>query len=74
MGTRRAVNLSMSVDLLDRAKALNINLSQALEPHLRELVREAEAAAWRRDNRESIEAFNRYIEENGVFGEEWRSW
>lgn len=74
MGIRKPLNLSIDASLVDRAKALDINLSQALEGKLREIVRDAEAEAWRRANRTSIEAFNRYIEENGVFGEEWRAW
>lgn len=74
MGKKRAVNVSLDAELVTRAKALDINLSRALEPGLREIVRELEMERWKDENREAIESFGRYIEEHGVFGEEWRSW
>lgn len=74
MGQRKAINVSLDADLVDRAKALDINISQAIEPGLREIVREAEMQRWREENRGALESFSRYIEEHGAFGEEWRSW
>jgi antitoxin CcdA len=40
------------------------------------LLTEAEerAAAWRRDNADAIASYNRYVEENGAFGEDLRTW
>jgi antitoxin CcdA len=44
------------------------------------LKRAAEKAAqersrrWARENAASIEAHNRFVEEHGAFGAEWRSW
>jgi post-segregation antitoxin (ccd killing protein) len=29
---------------------------------------------WARESAASIEAHNRFVEENGPFGAEWRSW
>jgi antitoxin CcdA len=72
MGDKKPVNLSLDAELLARAKALEINLSQALEPKLREIVRVAEAEAWRAENASAIRSFNEHVEKNGVFGGEWR--
>lgn len=73
MGHKRPVNLSLDADLVARAKALDVNLSQILEQQLVEIVRRAEETAWRRENAEAIDAYNRRVEQDGVFGEEWRT-
>ncbi|MDD2767920.1 MAG: type II toxin-antitoxin system CcdA family antitoxin [Methylococcus sp.] len=70
---KKAVNLSANAELLREAKALNINLSQAFETHLAELVRARKQEQWLAENLSAIEAYNRRIEETGVFGDGWRS-
>jgi antitoxin CcdA len=69
---RKPTNVSINGDLLRRAKALNINLSQALERTLVELVREATRAQWLQENREAIEEYNARIDRAGVFSHELR--
>lgn len=69
-GRKRAANLSVDGDLLEKARALGINLSQVLDGELRRLVREAEAAAWQEENREAIEAYNRRVAEEGILSDE----
>lgn len=66
---RKATNVTVDADLLERARALNINLSKALEERLRQLVREANEAAWLAENKEAIEAYNRRIAEEGLWSE-----
>ena len=66
---KKATNLSVNRDLLERAKALNINLSQSFEQHLEMLVREAEQKRWRAENRDAIESYNERIEREGVFSD-----
>lgn len=73
-GPRRAVNVSIDAEILAAAKAQGINLSQTLEEVLRKLTQEARDAKWAEENREVIESFNRFIEKNGVFGEEFQDW
>jgi antitoxin CcdA len=68
--TKRSANLSVDAELLDKARALNVNLSQALDRELRRIVREAEAAAWLEENREAIEAYNRRVDEQGILSDE----
>ncbi|PLX85519.1 MAG: acetoacetyl-CoA synthase [Desulfuromonas sp.] len=66
---KKPTNLSLNSDLLKQAKALNINLSRALEERLAELVREARRAQWLRDNRPALEEYNRRVEQEGVFSD-----
>lgn len=69
---KKAVNLSVSGDLLRQARALDINLSQLLEERLIETVREAKEKAWREENRQAIEEYNALIAERGSFGDHHR--
>ena len=69
----KAVNLSVDAELLARAKAAKVNLSSVLEEALSRSVREREERRWRDENKSAIEAYNRFTEENGIFGEDFRS-
>jgi antitoxin CcdA len=66
---RKPTNVSINSDLLRQAKALNINLSQALERTLVEIVREARRAQWLEENRQAIEEYNDRIDRTGVFSD-----
>jgi antitoxin CcdA len=70
---KRPTNLTVNEDLLRQARELGINLSQAFEQKLEELVRAAKAARWAEENREAIEAHNRFVAEHGVFGDKYRA-
>ncbi len=63
---RRPVNLTVREDLVAAAKELGINASQAAEQGLDAAVRTAREQAWLKENAEAIEAYNRWIEENGL--------
>ena len=69
---KKAANLSIDAGLLREAKALGINLSQFAEQRLAEEVRRRRWDAWRAENRAAIEAYNRHIERDGTFGDEYR--
>lgn len=66
MTRRRATNITLSEPLLAEARALGINISQACERALVAEVAAARREAWRRENREAIEAWNQYVEEHGT--------
>ncbi|MGV8839397.1 MAG: type II toxin-antitoxin system CcdA family antitoxin [Bauldia sp.] len=68
------MNLSIEAELVDRAKALDINLSQALEAKLRDIVREEETSRWQREHEGAIDAWNLWIEENGIPLDDLRAW
>jgi antitoxin CcdA len=66
---KKAVNLTVNSDLLRQAREMKINLSQSLEAKLEQLLREERARRWQEENREAIEAHNRYVEKYGVFND-----
>ena len=66
---RRPTNVSLDSDLLRDARELGVNVSRACEQGLAEEVRKRKWAKWQEDNRESIEAYNRYIEKHGCMSE-----
>ena len=69
---RKAVNLSIDSDLLQQAREMKINLSKTLEAQLERMIREERARRWKEENREAMEAFNRWMEEHGVFSDRLR--
>lgn len=69
---KKAVNLSVNSDLLKEAKDMNINLSNMLEKTLEQKIREEKIKNWQEENKDFIEAYNKDVEENGLFAEEHR--
>lgn len=70
---KRATNLSLSVDVLDAAKSLQINVSQLCDNHLREVVRGVQERRWREEHADFFAAYNTSIETNGLPLDEWRA-
>lgn len=70
---KKPTNVTIRADLLEQARELKLNLSQEFETHLAEVIRKRRAEQWLRDNREAIEAYNRFVAENGVFSDGLRS-
>ena len=70
---KRAVNLSLSADVLDAAKSLKINVSQVCDAHLREVVRQELERRWREDHADFIAVYNATIESEGLPLDEWKS-
>jgi antitoxin CcdA len=66
---KKAVNLSINTDLLRQARELNVNLSKALEERLAEILKEERARRWQEENREAIDAHNRFVEKHGLFND-----
>jgi antitoxin CcdA len=62
----------LRIDLVQRAKALGLNLSEVVENALEEAIRKAEQARWLAENKEAIEQYNAFVEKHGYFGEEFR--
>lgn len=71
---KKPTNVSINSELLADARAFGLNLSAELEERLTETLRQRRAEQWLRDNRAAIEAYNKFVEENGIFGEEFRGW
>lgn len=72
-GNKRAINLSLSVDVLDAAKSLQINVSQVCDSHLREVVRSELERRWREEHADFVAAYNAVVESEGLPLDEWRS-
>jgi antitoxin CcdA len=66
---KRAANLSVNAELLEQAKALDINLSATLEKALEAEVRARKREQWLAENREAIEAYNEHVREHGVWSD-----
>jgi len=66
---KKSANLSINADLLQQAKQLNINLSQTLEQHLTEIVRQAQRDQWLAENKGALDEYNRRIESRGTFSD-----
>lgn len=66
---KKATNLSVNQDLLKRARALKLNLSQVLEDRLIELLREQERQVWLTENKDAIQDYNDRVEKHGVFSD-----
>lgn len=69
---KKPTNLSLNSDLLEKARALNINLSATLEQTLKEKLKNIEAKKWVEENRNAINAYNDFVDENGCFSDEFR--
>ncbi|MGF9756184.1 type II toxin-antitoxin system CcdA family antitoxin [Microvirga sp. 0TCS3.31] len=72
MRDRRPTNVTLPVELVAEAKALNINVSQACESGLAHSVAEARRARWLDENREAIKAYNVMVERDGLPLDEFR--
>lgn len=69
---KKATNISLPGDLVEEAKRLKVNLSQACEAALSAEVRKAQGEEWKRENREAIESWNSWIRKNGMPYDEYR--
>jgi len=70
---KRPTNLSLSIDVLEAAKALDLNISQVCDTYLRELVRQEQERRWRQEHADFVSAYNATIEAEGLPLDEWRS-
>jgi antitoxin CcdA len=70
---KRATNLSLSSDVLEAAKALEINISQVCDNYLRDLVRREQERKWREEHADFIAAYNATVETEGLPLDEWRT-
>jgi len=71
---KRALNVSVRIDLAEEAKEFGTNVSAVLERALEQEHREKRRERWRAENRHAIEAWNEWIDENGIPFAELRPW
>jgi antitoxin CcdA len=70
---KKATNITLSTDVLAEAKSLGINISQACDRFLRELVRSEHERRWQSEHAEFIAAYNQTVEQEGLPLEQWRT-
>ena len=70
---KKATNLSLNSDLLQKARSLKVNLSATLEQALRDKLKSIEAEKWKKENKAAIAAYNEIVAENGCIGDEYRN-
>ncbi len=63
---KRSTSMTLSRDLLDEARRLGINISQAAENGVMDAIRVERARLWKAENAGAIADFNAFIEANGV--------
>ncbi|KML23279.1 antitoxin [Leclercia adecarboxylata] len=71
--TTQNVNVTIDRNLLSRARALGINLSQTFTTAIDAELRKHEAACWKEENAEGIANLNAFLEEHGSFSDQYRT-
>ena len=66
---KKSTNLSVNADLLLKSKSLDINLSATPEAALAAEVKRRRAEQWLKDNKPSLDAYNKFVEKHGVFSD-----
>ena len=63
---RKSTNVTLPVALVEEAKALGVNLSQAAEVGLADAVARKRAEIWLAENHEALESSNDFVEAHGL--------
>ncbi len=69
---RRPTNVTLSIDLVAEARALNVNVSKACQVGLVAAVKDEADRRWKQDNAAWIEAHRRWVENNELPLERYR--
>lgn len=62
----RPTNVTLPTQLLEEAKSLDLNISQACEQGLKAAIASIRSQKWLAENRSSLEESRQYVEENGL--------
>jgi antitoxin CcdA len=73
LSQKKAVNVSVNRELLNRARSADLNLSSILEAALEQRLRQQAREHWLTENRAGIEAYNEQVERDGVFSDGLRA-
>lgn len=71
-GPKKATNVSLSAELVEEARKLGINVSEACQTGLAAEVKKAREAAWKEENRAAIESWNEYTRKHGLPYDQYR--
>lgn len=67
-----ATNVTVRPELVTRAKALGLNLSELLEGAIERAIRDSERRTWLAENEQAMDEYNAQIARRGVFSDDWR--
>ncbi|MDR3098179.1 MAG: type II toxin-antitoxin system CcdA family antitoxin [Paraburkholderia sp.] len=73
VGPRKATNVTLPVDVYERAKDLGINFSRTCEQALREAIKAEEGRRWAEEHADFIKHTNEWVEKNGLPLAEYRT-
>jgi antitoxin CcdA len=65
-GATRATNVTLNSALVEEAKDLGVNISSAAAAGLEQAVAKRRAERWLQENGEALDAYNVYVEKNGL--------
>lgn len=68
---KKAVNLSLSEDLIETSKKHGINLSDFVERRIERELRTLKLQKWADENKDAIQERNQMVENEGCFGEKY---
>ncbi len=69
---RVATNLSVRAELVQRARAAGLNLSEVFERAVSEALHDTAGDRWLAKNRAAIDTYNASVARRGSFGDRWR--
>ena len=67
---KKATNISINSDLIEKAKAYKINLSKTLEQELDSILRKKVEEKWLEETQDAVDSYNKHIAKNGTFGQQ----
>jgi antitoxin CcdA len=70
---KKTTSITLSADVLMEAKKLGINISQACDQFLRQLVRDEQARRWQQEHKEFVAAYNDTVNAEGLPLDQWRT-
>ena len=71
--SKKATNISLSMDVYLDAKKFGINISQLCEQTLREEIQRRKEQQWNEQHANVLAAYNSLVETEGVALQEWRA-
>ncbi len=70
---KKATNLSLNSKVLQAARDLGLNLSQTVDTLLAQEVRRLSMARWVAENQQTVDAYNRRVDERGLWNADLRA-
>ena len=70
---KRAANLTLSTDVLDAAKQLNLNISKLCDAYLQNYVKQEQARRWREEHAAFVAVYNDTVAAEGLPLDEWKT-